>query len=138
MHWVIVGPSGRHTRPESGGVLRHYHACEGKARHMVKTIVNTFYVANVASHPHNFEFRCDTSPPLKLRLQSPFFTRRLHQPNRPTLLDTWTVHACATAVCGCCHMQATARRGVNGLNCLIRPGPCCCTMWPFIIHLVTA
>lgn len=25
---------------------------------MVKTIANTFYLANVASHPHNLEFRC--------------------------------------------------------------------------------
>lgn len=58
VHWVLVGPSGRRTRPEAGGVLRHYRRCAGEGRHMVKTVANTFYLSNVASHPHNFEFRC--------------------------------------------------------------------------------
>ena len=58
VHWVLVGPSGRRTRPPGGGVLQHYTQCAGEGRHMVKTIANTFYLANVASHPHNLEFRC--------------------------------------------------------------------------------
>eukprot|EP00892_Ulva_mutabilis_P000947 jgi/Ulvmu1/10853/UM007_0027.1 len=57
VHWVLVGPSGRRKRPASGGVLRHYPQCTGKGRHMVKTIANTFFLTNIATHPHNFEFR---------------------------------------------------------------------------------
>eukprot|EP00892_Ulva_mutabilis_P000949 jgi/Ulvmu1/10855/UM007_0029.1 len=62
VHWVLVGPSGRRNRPESGGVLRHYTQCAGKARRMVKTIANTFFLTNIATHPHNFEFRYGALP----------------------------------------------------------------------------
>jgi hypothetical protein len=63
VHWVIVGPSNRLTRPESGGVLKHYTECSGKGRHIVKTIANTYFLENISTHPHNFQFRCaDTEP----------------------------------------------------------------------------
>ena len=58
VHWVLVGPSGRHTRPATGGVLRHYPQCAGTGHAIVKTIANTYFLTNVASHPHNVEFRC--------------------------------------------------------------------------------
>lgn len=57
VHWVIVGSSGRETRPAAGGVLQSYGTCAGEGRHVVKTIANTRFLENVATHPHNFEFR---------------------------------------------------------------------------------
>lgn len=57
VHWVMFGPSDRRTRPKGGGVLRHYTRCMKKPHLHVKMIVNTFYVAHIAAHPHNFEFR---------------------------------------------------------------------------------
>ena len=57
VHWVLVGPSGRRNRPATGGVLRHYPQCAGTGHAIVKTIANTYFLANVAAHPHNFEFR---------------------------------------------------------------------------------
>ena len=58
VHWVMFGPSGRESRPEGGGVLRHYTSCYQAPDKWVKTIVNTFYVTGAAIHPHGSEFRC--------------------------------------------------------------------------------
>ena len=58
VHWIWVGPNGRATRPESGGVLPYYTLCDEEAAWQVKTIVNTFYLRGLATHPHNFMFRC--------------------------------------------------------------------------------
>jgi hypothetical protein len=58
VHWVFVGPSGHDARPAAGGVLRGYGRCACAADVTVKTIVNSFYAANIARHPHNIEFRC--------------------------------------------------------------------------------
>jgi hypothetical protein len=60
VHWVVVGPSDRKTRPAEGGVLRHYKKCATKINTQFKMIANTFYVSHVAVHPHNFEFWCDS------------------------------------------------------------------------------
>lgn len=57
VHWVLVGASERVARPRRGGVLRHYAQCAGHGDEGIKTIVNTLFVANIAHHPHNFEFR---------------------------------------------------------------------------------
>lgn len=57
VHWIMVGPNGRDSRPHHGGVLRHYTTCAAKAHHSVKMIANTYYLANLRGHPHNFEFR---------------------------------------------------------------------------------
>lgn len=57
VHWVLVGPSGQHARPASGGVMRHYTHCAGEGSHVIKTIANTFYLSNAAGHAHNAEFR---------------------------------------------------------------------------------
>ena len=62
VHWVLVGPSGQHTRPASGGVLRHYTHCAGEGSHVIKTIANTYYLSNTAGHAHNAEFRCAAPP----------------------------------------------------------------------------
>ena len=58
VHWVIVGPSGQDRRPTAGGVLRNYSHCAATASPWIKTIANTFFLSNIAYHPHNFEFRC--------------------------------------------------------------------------------
>lgn len=57
IHWVVVGSGGRMSRPATGGVLQSYDTCAGQGRHMVKTIANTYFLENVALHPHNFVFR---------------------------------------------------------------------------------
>lgn len=62
VHWVFVGPSGHDTRPPSGGVLRSYDHCTGAPDEVFKTIVNSFYVSNIARHTHGFEFRCAEAP----------------------------------------------------------------------------
>ena len=62
VHWIIVGPSGHETRAEAGGVLRHYTHCNSAGSPWIKTIANTFYLTNIAYHPHNFEFRCGPGP----------------------------------------------------------------------------
>jgi hypothetical protein len=74
VHWVVVGSDGRETRPTTGGVLQSYSQCAGQGRHIVKTIANTYFLRNVATHPHNFEFRsplpaatppfCSFTPPV--------------------------------------------------------------------------
>ena len=58
VHWVVVGPSGQDVRPVAGGVLRNYDHCSGRGSPWIKTIANTFFLTNIAYHPHNFEFRC--------------------------------------------------------------------------------
>eukprot|EP00892_Ulva_mutabilis_P000948 jgi/Ulvmu1/10854/UM007_0028.1 len=68
VHWVLVGPSGRHTRPPAGGVLQHYLQCAGTGNYVIKTIANTFFLANIATHPHNFEFR-DRQPSVDEQLR---------------------------------------------------------------------
>lgn len=62
MHWVIVGPSHQETRPQEGGVLRAYRECQTQPSNVVKSIVNTFFLANMASNPHTFEYRCEVLP----------------------------------------------------------------------------
>ena len=58
VHWIMVGPSGHRTRPRGGGVLRHYTHCHTTPTMTLKMIVNTFYVAHAAGHPHSLEFMC--------------------------------------------------------------------------------
>lgn len=58
MHWVIVGPSHQESRPQEGGVLRNYRECQTQPSNVVKSIVNTYHLANMASNPHTFEYRC--------------------------------------------------------------------------------
>ena len=58
MHWVLMGPSGRETRSQTGGVIRDYTWCRQHPAGIVKSITNTFYLANVAGNPHTFEYRC--------------------------------------------------------------------------------
>ena len=58
MHWVIVGPSHQESRPQEGGVLRNYRECQTQPSVVVKSIVNTYHLANMASNPHTFEYRC--------------------------------------------------------------------------------
>jgi hypothetical protein len=58
MHWIIVGPSGRETRPQRGGLLRHYQQCRKVAARVVKSIANTYFLANIAGNPHTLEYRC--------------------------------------------------------------------------------
>eukprot|EP00892_Ulva_mutabilis_P000850 jgi/Ulvmu1/10766/UM068_0056.1 len=57
VHWVIVGPSGQDRRAPAGGVMRTYDHCSATASPWIKTIANTFFLTNIAYHPHNFEFR---------------------------------------------------------------------------------
>ena len=73
VHWVMFGPGGHTTRPEGGGVLRHYSRCEQKPHGHIKMIVNTFYVArNAEEHPHNFEFRCARGRYIYTRCCAPY------------------------------------------------------------------
>ena len=58
VNWVWVGPSGRETRPEGGGVLQHYDQCVPEAEMRFKTIANTWFLQGLTEHPHNFVFRC--------------------------------------------------------------------------------
>lgn len=57
MNWVLVGPSHQNKRPPSG-VLRGFTECVQKGSYMVKSIANTYYLANIADQPHVFEYRC--------------------------------------------------------------------------------
>eukprot|EP00892_Ulva_mutabilis_P000848 jgi/Ulvmu1/10764/UM068_0054.1 len=59
VHWVIVGPSGHEMRAAAGGVLRHYTHCNAGGSPWIKTIANTYFLTNIAYHPHNFEYRDD-------------------------------------------------------------------------------
>lgn len=69
-HWVLMGPSGRETRPEAGGVLRDYTLCGQRAEGIGKTIANTHFLRRVDLHPHNFVFWC------ALSLKRCIFSRR--------------------------------------------------------------
>eukprot|EP00892_Ulva_mutabilis_P012232 jgi/Ulvmu1/9381/UM051_0008.1 len=60
VHLLSVGSSGRSKRPWRGGVLRLYKQCNPRASPTVKTIANTYFLANIAPHPHNMEFRGDS------------------------------------------------------------------------------
>jgi hypothetical protein len=62
VHWIMVGPSGRKTRPTEGGVLRHYKQCNKEPNYHVKTIINAFFVAGTTAHPHNFATRYELKP----------------------------------------------------------------------------
>lgn len=62
VNWIMVGPSGRKTRPEEGGVLKYYDQCVSKADRHIKTIANTWFLDGVATHPHNFHFREGGAP----------------------------------------------------------------------------
>jgi hypothetical protein len=58
----MMGSSGLEHRPETGGVLRYYHLCNKKPDAFVKTIANTWFLANHAGNVHNFEYRCVSLP----------------------------------------------------------------------------
>lgn len=64
MHQIEMGSSGRAKRPHRGGVLRIYRQCDPHPTVMIKTIANTYFLANIAPHPHNMEFRCAACDPL--------------------------------------------------------------------------
>lgn len=57
-HWIVVGPSDREVRPQTGGVLPYYQKCHVQPHPAVKTIANTWYLSGICVHPHNFQFRC--------------------------------------------------------------------------------
>ena len=57
LNWVLVGPSGQADRPPGGGVLRAYTSCVKAGDKVVKSIANTYYLANIGSNPHVFEYR---------------------------------------------------------------------------------
>ena len=57
VHWIFMGPNQRLTRPDEGGVLRHYTKCQPVAAVTVKMIANMFFVKS-HSGPRNFVFRC--------------------------------------------------------------------------------
>lgn len=67
VHWIWVGPDGRTTRPDTGGVLPYYTMCSEEADRHVKTIVNTYFLEGVDIHPHNFRYRCVTAQALVLQ-----------------------------------------------------------------------
>ena len=56
-HWVLMGPSKRKTRPETGGVMRDYNMCRRVPSPIVKSITKTHFLANIAGNPHTFEYR---------------------------------------------------------------------------------
>ena len=58
MHWVLVGPNHRETRPKHGGVLRHYTRCTQVPTGTFKTVANTYFLSRTDRHPHNFKFAC--------------------------------------------------------------------------------
>lgn len=49
------------TIPDTDGEahLQAYQMCDPNVDTHIKTIANTYYLAGVAVHPHNFHFRCD-------------------------------------------------------------------------------
>jgi hypothetical protein len=59
MHWIMVGPSGKETRPVGGGVLRHYTQCITRIDERFKTVANTYWIDGVGRHPHNMWYRCE-------------------------------------------------------------------------------
>lgn len=63
VHLLNMGSSGRSKRPQRGGVLRLYRQCNPHASPTIKTIANTYFLANIAPHSHNLEFRCAASIP---------------------------------------------------------------------------
>ena len=78
VHWVIVGPSGQDRRPESGSVMRTYDHCAAAPSPWIKTIANTFFLTNIAYHPHNFEFRCGPGPARRLAKVAACCARDMH------------------------------------------------------------
>lgn len=58
VQWIMMGSSGREHRPEHGGVLRHYQHCDKKVNIFMKTIANTWFLANHCENVHNVEYRC--------------------------------------------------------------------------------
>ena len=50
----------------STGVLPHYTLCSEEPAWQVKTIANTYYLQSLATHPHNFIFRCSNTAKLSL------------------------------------------------------------------------
>jgi hypothetical protein len=62
VHWIVVGPSGRETRPRTGGVLPYYKKCHTEVHPAVKTIANTWYLSGICVHPHNVQSRCVLQP----------------------------------------------------------------------------
>lgn len=58
LQWVMVGSSGRETRPDGGGVLRAYTRCASSVSGVFKSIVNMYYLAAGGVHPHNHHYRC--------------------------------------------------------------------------------
>lgn len=69
MHWLLFGPSGRRKRPQNAGVLRSYIQCRQTATALVKSIANTYFLANIVGNPHTFEYKF-VSAPLSVDLTS--------------------------------------------------------------------
>lgn len=90
VHWVFVGPSGRRSRPAAGGVLRSYRHCSGVADAAIKTIANSFYVANIARHPHSVEFQCAALRPRTLK--SPLLRKHLSSGGEKTTPSSRASH----------------------------------------------
>ena len=58
INWILVGPSHQDARPHEG-VLRSYTECVKTPHPLVKSIANTYFLANIADQPHTFEYRCE-------------------------------------------------------------------------------
>lgn len=69
VHWLDFGSGGRESRPDAGGVIRHYVHCTGQADRHVKTFGNTFFALK-SNWPHNFKYRCALITLLLRRLVS--------------------------------------------------------------------
>ena len=55
--------------------------CAGQGTGVFKTLANTFYLQNVAQHPHNFEYRCKLSHQLRcphVNNNTPFLLSLIH------------------------------------------------------------
>jgi len=60
VHWILMGSSGRKTRPEAGGVLRHYQQCSPNPRSFTKIIANLVFTRSVIpNNPHSVRFWCE-------------------------------------------------------------------------------
>eukprot|EP00892_Ulva_mutabilis_P007298 jgi/Ulvmu1/4940/UM205_0002.1 len=126
VHWVFFGPSGRKTRPRSGGVLRSYTKCTGRGTRGLKTIVNTLFVANIAPHPHNFEFR-DGMPPVDenfkpIAHKPPTNTGRMCSPIPPARSAPGTAASALTAALPYKFAALDYTVDSRGHYCYARPG----------------
>jgi hypothetical protein len=67
---MVVGPSGWLKRPRLGGVLTAYKRCIPAPDRHAKTIADSFFLDGIATHPHDFHFRCDGFPQHTLGTQN--------------------------------------------------------------------